>query len=60
MQKILWQTRNTERTISPQPYAYPPKSKCHDGQSWINETGRLYSENTALFTMLRGGMRIKA
>ncbi len=31
-----------------QPFFDPPKSKCYDGQRWISETGRFYSEYTTL------------
>ncbi len=36
------------------------KSKRHDGQRRINEAGKCIRENTALRTILRGGVRFQA
>ncbi len=45
---------------SPQPCLDPSKSEWHDGQSQINEAGKCISENTALRTKFRGGVRVQA
>ncbi len=38
----------------------PPKSKWHDGQRRINKAVKCIRENTALFAMLRGGVRVQS
>ncbi len=38
----------------------PPKSEWHDGQRWVNEVGKCVSENRALRTKFRGGVRVQA
>ncbi len=45
---------------NPQLCLDPPKSKLHDGQKRINEVGKWTRENTAFWTILRGGVRVQA
>ncbi len=35
-----------------------PNKTSANGQSWIHETGKVYSENTVLFAILHGGVRV--
>ncbi len=47
-------------TNNPQSCIDPPKSQWHDAQRRINETGKSTRENTAFWTILRGGVRVQA
>ncbi len=53
----------SERFVLVTPHSHvsiPPKSKGHDDQRQINETGKFTRENKAFWTILGGGVRAQA